>query len=152
MGKRSVVAWGALACLIAGCSNSGEHEFVPVSGRVTVDGKPLANVRVMFRPVTGANPGPSSVGDTDADGRFKLVVSSQKYSGNGAVAGRHSVSIGTILAGEGGKPTDASIGSADGEPLPGRELIPPQYNQNTTLEFDVPKKGTDQANFELKLK
>jgi hypothetical protein len=30
-----------------------------------------------------------------------------------------------------------------------REKLPAKYNQNTTLTFDVPPQGTDQANFDL---
>lgn len=142
-----------LPFVAAGCSTGTELKFVPVSGRVTADGKPLANVRVMFRPIDGENPGPTSVGDTDADGRYTLAVSSQQYPGKkGAVAGNHSVSIGTILPGEGGKPTDKSVGSSDGEPLAGNEVIPAWYNQQSRLTFAVPKEGTDKADFDLKLK
>jgi len=150
--RLSAAAMIPLLLFLFGCSDGGDPKFVPVSGRITADGKPLANVRVTFNPDDGDNPGPSSVGDTDSDGRFKLKVSSQRYSGNGAVPGMHRVQIGTILPGEGGKPTDPSIGSPDGEPLPGKELIPPQFNQNTTLRFVVPKEGTDKADFDIKIK
>ena len=136
--------------LAVGCSGPG-FDFVPVSGRVTKNGQPLANVRVTFQP-EGENPGPGSAGTTDADGRYTLVVSSQQYQGDGAVAGRHRVAIGTILPGEGGPPTDSDVGSADGEPLAGKELIPPEYNQDSTLTFDVPPGGTDRADFDLKFK
>jgi hypothetical protein len=144
-------SWPLAACLLAiGCSGDG-FKLVPVSGRVTKNGQPLANVRVVFQPI-GDNPGPGSAGTTDADGRYTLVVSSQQYSGNGAVVGKHRVTIGTILPGEGAKPTDPSVGSPDGEPLAGKELIPPRFNQDSTLTFDVPAGGTDKADFDLKFK
>jgi hypothetical protein len=135
---------------MAACSNS-RPKFVPVSGRVLVDGKPVANLMVSFQPIQtekNKDPGPGSAGITDADGRFVLKVSSQQFSGNGAVVGKHLVRIGTILPGE-GVATDPSIGSPDDAPLAGKELIPPQYNQDTILTFEVPATGTDQANFEL---
>lgn len=136
--------------LAAGCSGDG-FKYVPVSGRITKNGQPLANVRVTFQPM-GENPGPGSAGTTDADGRYKLVVSSQQYSGEGAVVGKHRVRIGTVLPGEGTVPTDPSIGTPDGEPLAGKELIPPKYNQDSELTFDVPPGGTDKADFDLKFK
>jgi hypothetical protein len=144
-----LAAVAALCLAASGCG--GKMKFVPVSGRVTMGGQPLANVRVQFQPVEGENPGPCSVGDTDSDGRFTLKVSSQQWSGNGAVVGRHRVSIGTILPGEGQVATDASVGTEDGAPLAGKELIPPKYNQNSELYFEVPKGGTDQADFDLGL-
>jgi len=139
-----------LALVVIGC-NDGRPKFVPVSGRVLVDGKPVANLMVTFQPIAteqNKDPGPGSAGITDADGRFTLKVSSQQYSSNGAVVGKHKVRIGTILPGE-GQATDPSIGSPDDAPLAGRELIPPQYNQDTILTFEVPPKGTDQANFDI---
>lgn len=136
--------------LAVGCSGDG-FKLVPVSGRVTKNGQPLANVRVTFQPI-GENPGPGSAGTTDADGRYKLVVSSQQHQGDGAVVGKHTVRIGSVLPGEGANVTDPSIGSPDGEPLTGKELIPPKYNQDTILTFDVPPGGTDKADFDLKFK
>jgi hypothetical protein len=141
----------AVPLLVAGCSGD-DFKLAPVSGRVTKNGHPLPNVRVVFQPMDGENPGPGSVGTTDTDGRYTLVVSSQQHTGDGAVVGRHRVAIGTILPGEGEKPTDASVGSVDGAPLAGRELIPPQYNQNSTLTFVVPPGGTDKADFDLQFK
>jgi hypothetical protein len=141
----------AIPLLAIGCSGDS-FKLVPVSGRVTKNGEPLANVRVVFQPIGSENPGPGSAGTTDADGRYTLVVSSQQFSGKGAVVGRHRVTIGSILPGEGDKPTDPEVGSPDGAPLAGKELIPPQYNQDSTLTFDVPPGGTDKADFDLKFK
>lgn len=145
-----LVGLGLLAAGVLGCSD-GRPKFVPVSGRVLVDGQPVANLMVTFQPLQtekNKDPGPGSAGITDAEGRFTLKVSSQQYSGTGAVVGKHKVRIGTILPGE-GQATDPSIGSPDDAPLAGKELIPPQYNQDTILTFEVPPGGTDQANFEL---
>jgi hypothetical protein len=139
-------AVAALCLLAAGCG--GKHKFVPVSGRITMDGQPLAHVHVEFRP-QGEDPGPTSYGSTDADGRFTLKVASQQFSGDGAVPGKHRVSVCTILQGEAKMSTDPSLGSEDGAGLGGKELIPARYNDQTTLEFDVPPGGTDQADFQL---
>jgi hypothetical protein len=139
-----------LILTVLGCGE-GRPKFVPVSGRVLVDGKPVANLMVTFQPIAterNKDPGPGSAGITDAEGRFTLKVSSQQYSGNGAVVGKHKVRIGTVLPGE-GQATDPSIGSPDDAPLAGKELIPPHYNQDTILTFEVPPEGTNQANFDL---
>jgi hypothetical protein len=147
---RRALALLPLALVLCGCGGD-KPKFVPVAGRVIVDGKPVANLMVTFQPVgakEGHDPGPGSAGVTDANGRYTLKVSSQQFSGDGAVVGKHKVRIGTVLPGE-GKPTDPEVGSPDGEPLAGKELIPPRYNQDTTLSFDVPEAGTDKADFEL---
>src|SRR5262245_1428215 len=76
--------------LAAGCSRSGG--VASVSGRVTLDDKPLANVHVSFQPIAaGANryPGGGSYAITDADGRFTLrLVEGERP---GAFVGKHRV-------------------------------------------------------------
>jgi len=60
---------------LSGC---GKPTPVPVSGRVTVDGKAMAGVRVVFLPDTSAydpDRHGSAVGITDADGKFTLKSS-----------------------------------------------------------------------------
>ena len=47
-------------------------ELVPVSGTVTLDGKPLSGATVTFLPV-GATRGRSCYGVTGADGRYELM-------------------------------------------------------------------------------
>ena len=99
--------------LAVGCSGPG-FDFVPVSGRVTKNGQPLANVRVTFQP-EGENPGPGSAGTTDADGRYTLVVSSQQYQGDGA---------GALVARTQGPPTE--IGGLLRSKLPRLSYCPRQ--------------------------
>src|SRR5262245_30992588 len=136
----SLVALAALAALAAGCG--GKVSYAPVSGRVTMDGKALANVHVQYQPMaTGENttPGPGSHGLTDGDGRYTLKVSAQPVTADGAVGGKHRVTITSNL--DAAAPADKSLGSQDGAPAAGKETIPPQYNQNSTLTMDVPPGG-----------
>jgi hypothetical protein len=132
--------------LLAGCSN--DIPIAPVSGTVFLNGKPLPHAHVVFQPVgtrENPNPGRGSYGATDERGRFTL-----KYDGGsrtGAVVGRHTVAIATILEGEG--TFDPETGSPDGEPVEGKERIPARYNDKTILTFDVPPGGTDKAEFRL---
>ena len=53
--------------LVTGCSSSGP-EIASVSGRITMDGKPLANATVVFIPENGRPAGAR----TDADGKYVL--------------------------------------------------------------------------------
>jgi len=127
----------ALAAL-AGC---GSSKIAPVSGRVMLNGSPLARASVTFAPIGGKNnqePGPSSAGITDADGRYTLSLIGQ--DGRGAVVGKHKVRIAL----------QEELDTADDRPVKLKQL-PLQFNGQTTLEFDVPPGGTDAADFNLKL-
>jgi hypothetical protein len=127
---RSLLALGA-ALSVLGC---GSDNVAPVSGRVTLDGEPAANVRVTFQPLGSAenqNPGPGSFGITDTDGRYHLTVIGRKRPG--AIVGKHRV----------------SLKSSNAPPKPAK-VIPKEYNAESTLEFDVPKEGTKTADFAVK--
>lgn len=124
---------------LIGC---GSEPFAvsPVSGRVTLNGKPYAKGIVAFQPVGDAqnpSPGPGSTAYTDDQGQFVLKISPQKP---GAVVGKHRVQIWTQM----------SASSASDESTGWKEPIPPRYNNETQEVFDVPPEGTDQANFDLK--
>jgi hypothetical protein len=127
-----------LACaLLAGCSS----KTPPVSGRITLNGKPLAKASVTFAPVATKGeqePGPSSAGITDENGRYSLTLIGQ--SGRGAMIGKHKVMIAL----------QQEIDTADDTPVKLKQL-PLKYNGQTTLEFDVPAGGTDKADFDLKV-
>lgn len=131
---------GAGAC--TGCSSSKEYEVAPVSGTVTLDGAPAANVEVAFQPIGGAEnptPGPGSLAIADDQGRFTLRTIRDE---DGAVVGNHRVLITTP------RPARESANDSDVGPA-FKELIPAKYNIDTTLTFEVPADGTTEANFEL---
>ncbi|HJZ91304.1 MAG TPA: hypothetical protein VKE40_10565 [Gemmataceae bacterium] len=124
--------------LAAGCSRG--PATAQVSGRVTLNGQPLANVHVSFQPIAAGNDynvGGGSYAITDADGKFTLrLVDGEKL---GAVVGKHRVEITP-------RNTDDDL-DRRGKGAP--TGIPERYNRNTTLTFEVPAKGTDQADFPL---
>jgi len=116
-----------------------------VGGRVTLDGKPLPKASVTFVPMAtkeNPNPGQTAQAITDQDGRYQLSVDA---STPGAVVGKCRIYISTRLS-------DPAIDDRDaGGPIRSlpRDKVPARYNQATELEFEVPAKGTDQANFDL---
>ena len=98
-------------------------KYAAVSGKVTLDGKPLARAGVTFQPIgskDNLNPGEGSAAKTDDNGEYTLVLVFQAKKG--AVVGKHRVEIST-------KPGD------------------PQGTQKR--EFEVPEGGTKEANFAL---
>jgi hypothetical protein len=132
------LGYAVLALLLAGCQGL---KVPPVQGRVRLDGRPLPNATVQFVPVTGAGdqvPRPSSVGTTDEEGRYSLVLDNRSKT-PGAVVGKHKVII--LL---GARP-------AAGETQPTfHQQLPARYNRKTELECDVPQSGRDDANFDLR--
>ncbi len=131
---------------LAGCG--GGPRLVPVSGVVTLDGKPYKNAVVSFQPVATKDndaPGRQSMGVTDESGRYTL-----KYDGlePGAVAGRHAIRIVT----QGDFVPGVDGGTSDDYTPPGSlklDPIPAEWNGNSTKTFEVPVGGTDAANFDI---
>jgi hypothetical protein len=137
---RSALVLGVAALLALGC---GGKKFAPVSGKVTLNGQPLANAHVNFQPVAekgAAVAGVGSNGQTDAGGQFTLKTDAGQ---NGALVGKHKVRISVL---------DPRIGESDERIRPGRmtNRLPDRYNEKTELTFDVPAGGSTTANFDLK--
>jgi hypothetical protein len=142
----AVLALFASMLAHAGCGG-GAPAYAPVSGTVTLDGKPYGEAVVVFLPKAtkdNPNPGRSSAGETDPSGKFVLKTDELK---NGAVPGTHVVKIqtrGQVVQ------ADPATGSADNfDPRAKRDPIPAEWNTMSTKEFEVPPGGTDKANFDI---
>ncbi len=89
----------ALCCftgVLVGCEEP--LEFGHVSGKVSLNGKPLDEVLVLFLPDTVAgNLGAHSECISDADGNYELIYSLDPET-KGALVGRHRVVIEDIAA------------------------------------------------------
>jgi hypothetical protein len=127
---------GLLGLLLAGCGSG--LKTVPVSGTITKDGQPLADVSVTFTPLATGGEAPASNGRTDSSGKYTLKVTVTGDSG--AVPGNHIVSIAAIGSEGAGNNSDI----ADPNWV---DPIPPH-----SLTFEVKPGGTDQADFDLKTK
>jgi len=137
--------WMVVAAL-AGCSKD-PFQTAPVSGVVTLDGKPIAQVAVMFQPVAAdgnMNPGPGSFGVTDEQGRYHLQIVGEENK-KGGVVGKNKVRFDPHSTEKPDPSSDAPFRPK--QPLP---KIPSKYNRvDAFFEFDVPPKGTTTANFDL---
>lgn len=124
---------------LGGCGGGDSFELATVTGKVTMDGKPLAGVTVTFQPITVAtkNPGAGSFGKTDEQGQFTLELITTGEAG--AVVGKHRVSI-TTPEPEGDEESDLNVFV---DPIPAR------YNADSTLTLEVSSDGTDEADFKL---
>ena len=131
---RRTTAGLLLAAALPGCNRT---DLVPVCGKVTLDGAPLAGATVTFQPRQPGNPEPGigSYAKTDADGRFALKTMDREVPG--ARPGRHLI----------------SVYGADPEPGAKRPpAVPDRYNLDSKVVFEVPAGGTDAANFDLTTK
>jgi hypothetical protein len=120
-------------------------KFAPVSGKVTLNGQPVAGALVAFNripPEGSIESGPSALGTTNQNGEFTLRVSLKQ---TGALVGKHRVAISLMSSGPGD--SDAPVAPGDARP---RNIIPARYNDQTELTFEVPARGTDRADFDLK--
>jgi hypothetical protein len=97
------VRWGLCiwlaAGLLSGCNASSDT--VPVTGKVTKGGQPIAGADITFIPT--AKEGKPAAGTTDASGVYTLTTS---VHGDGALPGSYKVTI-TKFAGSGGAGIEA---------------------------------------------
>ncbi|MDD3590050.1 MAG: hypothetical protein PHO46_07240 [Thermoguttaceae bacterium] len=142
--KNIVAALVALAVVLSASTGCKPKEaVVPVSGVATYQGEPLAYCSIYFTPTNPASPDLciTSVGKTDAEGRFELTTT-ELEARKGAVVGQHKVAFKFM---QWGTEFDEDEGpGADEVPL-----LPAEYTQGTKITFEVPEKGTDSANFDL---
>jgi len=115
----------ALVCLV-GCSGDS---MAPVSGVVTLDGKPVAGLEVNFEPTGDTKDRTTATGYTKADGSYALVYPGYK---KGAPLGDYIVRI------VGGEALD------DGTVT----RVPPKYNEESELKKTVTS-GENKFDFEL---
>ena len=120
--RRSIEALSGIALVVAvvGCAarSANQPEIAPVSGTVTMDGKPLGGVAVVFE----SDRGVLSFGNTDDEGRYTV---SYIRSARGAGLGRNVVRIRTPTMGP-------------SSPLR-KDKVPSIYNTASTLAVDVAK-------------
>jgi hypothetical protein len=128
MTKSRIVAYLACSVILvacfAGCGKTGP-ELAPVTGRITLDGKPLENADISFQPDSSK---PPSAGRTDANGRYELAY---KRGVMGGMVGSNTVRI-TISP----------------EVVTNPPNIPARYNTESELKKEV-KPGQNEFNFDL---
>jgi len=138
------IALSAGMISMTGCGPS--NDCVPVSGKVYLDDKPVANVMVTFQPraISGVDAGGvGSYATTDAEGRYTLEAMTEKPR-SGAFVGKHQVRIATPPP-KGESESDA----VNAGKKRFRDPIPAKYNVESSLFFEVPAGGSQQADFRL---
>lgn len=96
-----------ISLMAGGCSRSRRPELpetFPVTGVVSIEGKPLPGATVMFNPAGGNGHG--SIALTDASGRYKLTTFKP---GDGVVPGDYKVAITKIELGGSGSDSPVAV-------------------------------------------
>ncbi|MGN6134638.1 MAG: Ig-like domain-containing protein [Aureliella sp.] len=135
---------GMLMLFQAGCGGpSDQPELGQVTGTVTLDGKPLSGVAVVFQPVSGR----PATGMTDAEGKYELTYIRET---KGTKVGSNRVEIAPSEDGEAEESADEGEESAAGAPQakPGKPKVPARYNVESELKVDV-KPGENTFDFKL---
>ena len=125
-----------LCCVAAiGCSGDGRSE---VSGRVTLNGQPIAEGAINFIPVEG-NVGPGA-GVEIRDGKYFIARVKGVSPGKNRVELRAFRETGKKVQDPTGKPGTMTFERA--------MAFPPEYNDRSTLVKDV-KPGSDTIDFDI---
>mgnify|MGYP003341931943 FL=1 len=133
--------WCIVITLLSGCSGESVPGLVPVEGRLTFQGKPVVNKSVRFVPMQAT--GISSQGQTDSDGKFRLlaIVSGAMKDHPGIPPGRYRVVVVDSVF----SLAPANSESSDGAMIPGlvASELPTsvQSEATSTLFADVPANG-----------
>lgn len=126
----------AIAILSQQATGCRRSDMVPVSGRVTFEGRPVPKAIVRFVPESR----PMAAAGTDDDGRYGLTT---RRPMDGAYIGRHKVIVTPWMPGAG----DTSGVAAE----PERPDIPKIVRDadSTPLTVEVTPEGPNQFDFEL---
>lgn len=118
--------------LLGGCA---AREVKSVTGRVTLNGAPLADAQVQFCPPAGTD-GPTYTAISDADGRFEVFMDPRP--GLGLKPGKYVVLV-TKFAGAAAVPKEEVAGAPLQEgTMPGTlNVLPPIYNDRARSPFVI---------------
>ena len=132
--RYSVSCLASFVLVLVGCTPSDRLPTAPVSGRVTLDGRPLEMGSVTFVPQDGS--GRPATGSIQSDGSYRLGTYDDD---DGALLGLHKISV-VCREPRGLPPNDGG----------GRSLIPLKYSNPGTseLEYTV-KDSSNEFNIEL---
>ena len=142
MHRQFLLIAALMGWLLVGCNDHmdyGSLGLVKVTGRVTMDGKPLPGVTVRFE----GPPNRFADGKTDADGKYVLMYDSNQA---GCLPGEKVV---RIMQGGGGEGEEAPVEGADGRDPAPPQSIPPSYNRRSTLKANV---SAEKSKFDFDLK
>lgn len=140
----------SIAVTFSGCMKRDPWGAIPINGRVTIDGKPLANAEILYFPVAEGQARPG-FGLSDRDGHFSIISTEEI---RGVVPGEYRIAISAPLA----EAVDANQGpsaSSSEEQLrtsSSRSAIPQRYSNpaESGLTDTVNESHSGFVHFDLK--
>lgn len=124
------------ACVCIGCGPADGIERVPITGLLTVQGKPLPGATLSFTPV-GETAGPGAIGRSDAEGKFEVISSRERHEG--IPPGEYTVRVSLFVMPD-GTPLPPEVPQADA-PRSRQSVPPPFSSPNSPLKVVIPKEG-----------
>ncbi len=122
--------------LIAGCGHGPEFQRAIVSGRVSYQGRPVADGTIRFVPVKGTK-GPAAIARIE-DGDYTVTLH------EGVPVGTHRVEI------EAFRPVAPPAVPHPRDRQAKQQYLPRQYNRESTLEVTIDGEGKQTYDFDLK--
>ena len=124
----SVLVCASIICfIISGC---GGTSYIPVSGTVTVDGKPMEGVTLSFLPEAG---GTNASGTTSPVGTFTVRTSDK----NGCLPGTYVVTIAKYEQKPAKMPANRTVAGPIPNDNPITNRLPDKYAKKETSGFKV---------------
>lgn len=124
-----MIRLGMFCCLAALSGCGGDRGFVPVKGRVLLDGKPIKGAAVLFERETGGVP---ATGVTNDNGEFYLTTTGH---GVGAAIGKHLVSVSKQVVAQPNRKVE------EGEIVPMKYETPEKYASPKTSGIQIEVKS-----------
>lgn len=120
-----------LIVFMLGCSHG--PELAPVTGQVSMDGRPLDLAEISFEPAQGR----ASHALTEKDGRYELRYTRDRMGG---LVGSHTVRVKSLT----------ELTGPNGQSIVRPQLVPERYNTKTELHAEVERGKTNVIDFDLK--
>ena len=149
-----VGCFAALALSLPGCSRtpaSNRPQTVPVKGKVTLAGQPLAKATISFQPDGKGN---GATGITDDGGNYSLSTFAAK---DGAVPGKYKITVTKFAEATSGSVADVNDakyappteGAATANP---KSIVPEQYAdpEKSGLTAEVTTGAANSFDFDIK--
>ncbi len=147
--RRCAISLAIAVCFVL-CGCGGDDDpwtRAAVEGTVTLDGEPLKTGNITFFPGKGID-GPAAGAEID-DGEFSLPVEEGPVVGNNRVVIRSVQPTGRKVRYDGFLESDGP--ATEGQMVDEfRNMVPPQYNSRSTLDWEIEVDTLNKREFHLK--
>ncbi|MDZ7620788.1 MAG: hypothetical protein U1E05_27615 [Patescibacteria group bacterium] len=130
--------------MVGGCGSGSAPPFakdlVPATGRVTVNGSPLAGATVTFSPDISVAGGRHAMAVTDAEGMYEMVTlvpGASQSKCKGVLPGEYVVSISRIALPDGAQLPEDVIDEGEALAQGAKQLVPARFTNPNNSPLKV---------------